>query len=281
MGLRRDYTWFIRDGYFIRSPLSVDGVKISESDRTREEAEWLERQKAREKRAAERAKARGENQASPAEEPASTPPVTVEDMLKQMREPQFVSSAYFLRFKFDPGHYALAGRERLNDRDVLKIEYYPSGLFNEDRTRPNRKLRDKDDEIEEKMNKVSMVTLWIDPDAHQILQYTFDNIDMDFLPGRSLVRVDDLKATMKMSQPFPDVWLPATHRDALRHDAGRRRRRRTLRRHLSRLQACRGDDEDQAVIRRCAGATHVGALHDRLGDPRADRRAIVGTNASR
>ena len=125
-GFERDYTWFIRDGYFIRSPLKVDGVKISESDRTREEAEWLERQKAREKRAAERAKARGENQASPAEEPASTPPVSVEDVLKQTREPEFVSAAYFLRFKFDPGHYALAGRERLNDRDVLKIEYYPS-----------------------------------------------------------------------------------------------------------------------------------------------------------
>ena len=209
-GEEREYTWFLRDGYFIRSPLKVDGVKISESDRTREEAEWLERQKAREKRAAERAKARGENQASPAEEPASTPPVSVEDVLKQTREPEFVSAAYFLRFRFDPGHYALAGRERLNDRDVLKIEYYPSLLFNEGRTRPNRKLRDKDDEIEEKMNKVSLVTLWIDPDAHQILQYTFDNIDMDFLPGRSLVRVDDLRASMKMSQPFPGVWLPAT-----------------------------------------------------------------------
>jgi hypothetical protein len=31
---------------------------------------------------------------------------------------------------------------------------------------------------------------------------------MDFLPGRSLVRVDDLKASMRMHQPFPDVWLP-------------------------------------------------------------------------
>jgi hypothetical protein len=33
---------------------------------------------------------------------------------------------------------------------------------------------------------------------------------MDFLPGRSLVRVDDVKASMKMSQPFPAVWLPAS-----------------------------------------------------------------------
>ena len=209
-GFERDYTWFIRQGYFIRSPLRVDGVKIGESDRARAEDEWLEREKSREKRAAERAKARGEDPDKATAEAPGGAPASVEDVLKQTREPQFVSAAYFLRFKFDPGHYALAGRERLNDRDVLRIEYYPSRLFNEGRTRPNRKMRDRDDEIEEKMNKVSLVTLWIDPKEHQIVQYTFDNIDMDFLPGRSLVRVDDLKASMKMSQPFPDVWLPAT-----------------------------------------------------------------------
>ena len=53
------------------------------------------------------------------------------------------------------------------------------------------------------MNKVSLVTLWVDPKTHQILQYTFDDIDMDFFPGRSLVRVGDLKATMRMGQAFP------------------------------------------------------------------------------
>ena len=25
--------------------------------------------------------------------------------------------------------------------------------------------------------------MWIEPDAHQIVKYTFDNIDFDFLPG--------------------------------------------------------------------------------------------------
>jgi hypothetical protein len=91
---------------------------------------------------------------------------------------------------------------------ALKIEYYPEGLFREGRTRPNRRARDRDDEIEEKMNKVSLITLWVDRERQQILQYTFDDIDMDFLPGRSIARVDDVKATMRMGQPFPDVWLP-------------------------------------------------------------------------
>jgi hypothetical protein len=208
-GFDREYTWFIRQGYFIRSPLKVDGVRISEAERTQYEERWIKREHQREKRAQERARERGE--VPPAgSTTAGEAPATVEDVLKESLEPRFVSAAYFLRFKFDPGHYALVGRERLNDREVLRIEYYPSKLFTEGRTRPNKKVRERDDEVEEKMNKVSLVTLWIDPGEHQILQYTFDNIDMDFLPGRSLVRVDEVKASMKMSQPFPDVWLPGS-----------------------------------------------------------------------
>ena len=60
------------------------------------------------------------------------------------------------------------------------------------------------------MDKVSMVTLWIEPKDHQILQYEFSNIDFDFLPGRALVRLDDLHAAMKMREAFPGVWLPDT-----------------------------------------------------------------------
>jgi hypothetical protein len=211
-GFTREYVWFIRQGYFIRSPLKVDGVRISEEERTREEQRWIEREKSREKRAEERARQNQDPDAAntPQTEPAEATVDDVQDVLKQSLEPRFVSAAYFLRFKFDPGHYALAGREQLSGRDVLQIEYYPSKLFNEGRTRPNKKVRDRDDEIEEKMNKVSLVTLWIDPAAHQILQYTFDNIDMDFLPGRSIVRVDELKASMKMLEPFPTVWLPGS-----------------------------------------------------------------------
>jgi hypothetical protein len=213
-GFDRDYTWFIRQGFFIRSPLKADGVRISEEERAREEETWIRRERAREER---RLKRTGVSVSIPGGvkvdetiEPAPETPQTVEDVLKQSVEPRFVSAAYFLRFKFDPGHYALAGRERMLDRDVLRIEYYPSKLFTEGRSRPNKKVRDKDEQIEEKMNKVSLVTLWVDPKAHQIIQYTFDNMDFDFLPGRSIVRVDDLNASMRMSQPFPDVWLPAT-----------------------------------------------------------------------
>ena len=226
-GMRREYTWFIRDGIFVRSPISANGVKLSEDDRRTAEQQWLRRQKSREereKRNAARAATGlppdGEERqvtigpdgvtTSSADDKAGGAPITnTDDMLKQVREPQFVSSAYFLKFKFESGHYALAGREPVGDVQALKIEYYPeAGLFKDGRSKPDRKIKDEDDKIEEKMNKVSMVTLWVDPKTYQILQYTFDDIDMDFFPGRALVRVDDLKATMKMAQPFPNVWLP-------------------------------------------------------------------------
>ena len=30
-GERRDYTWYIRDGFFVRSPVKVNGVTIGEA----------------------------------------------------------------------------------------------------------------------------------------------------------------------------------------------------------------------------------------------------------
>jgi len=207
-GFVREYTWFIRQGYFIRSPVRFDGVRINEDERARQEERWIEREKSRGRRAQERAKERGETLPESSQPSPSPDPGAPVDVLRNSLEPQFVSAAYFLRFKFEPGHYALVGRERLSERDVLRIEYYPEQLFNEGRTRPNKRARDRDDQIEEKMNKVSLVTMWVDASEHQIIQYTFENIDMDFLPGRSLVRVDELKASMKMLQPFPNVWLP-------------------------------------------------------------------------
>lgn len=213
-GFVREYTWYIRDGVFVRSPLTANGVRIDEDERLAYEERWMRRERRRQARArAERAR---DEDASESSQPAEVPEPAQEgissrgDVLSSAIEPRFVSAAYFLRFKFDPGHYALAGRTTWNGREVLQIEYYPSKLFTEGRTKPDRRVRERDEQIDEKMNKVSLVTLWIDPAQHQILQYTFDNMDMDFLPGRSIVRVDELRASMTMTEAFPDVWLPGT-----------------------------------------------------------------------
>src|SRR5258708_32547203 len=68
----------------------------------------------------------------------------------------------------------------------------------------------RDAEFQRLMNKVALVTLWVEPKAHQIVKYTFDNVGFDFLPGQWLVHVSDLKATMSVGQPVPDVWLPTS-----------------------------------------------------------------------
>lgn len=58
------------------------------------------------------------------------------------------------------------------------------------------------------MNKVSVVTLWVLLDTHQVIRYTFDNVDWGFLPGRWLLRAEEARASMRMVEAFPDVWLP-------------------------------------------------------------------------
>jgi hypothetical protein len=204
-GERRDYTWYIRDGFFVRSPLKFNGVEIGESERRSYEASYLKRMQARDKRRS--------NGAADAAEPAAAVPADVDGLIRQTREPQFISSAYFLRFKFEEGKYALVGHETLDGRDVLRIEYYPTRMFGgSDRRRNERGTTDsdkaRDAQFQKLMNKVALVTLWVEPKAHQIVKYTFDNVGFDFLPAQWLVKIDDLKASMTMAQPFADVWLP-------------------------------------------------------------------------
>ncbi len=214
-GERRDFTWFIREGYFVKSPLKVNGVTVSESDRQTFEADFLKRAKERDRRASARA-ASAEPGAQAGDAPGE-PPKDIDAFLSQRRQPGFIDSAYFLRFKFEQGKYALVGHESFNGKDVLRVEYYPTRLFSHENEKQQRRASedkppakgdDLDAALERMMNKVSLVTLWIDPASSQIVKYTFDNVNLDFLPAAWLLRVNDLKASMTMTQAFPDVWLP-------------------------------------------------------------------------
>jgi hypothetical protein len=204
-GWRREYAWFPRDGLFIRSPLRVDGVTISEADRRKAEDAWVKGERRRE---SFRVKSDATVEATTEAPAAKDATAATAEGVRQALEPGFVSAAYFLKFKFDPGQYALAGRETLEGRPVLRIEYYPTKLFSDGRARPNRRVRERDVDIEPKMNKTALITLWIEPAAQQILKYEFRNLPWDFLPGRAILRVDEVTASMEMGQPFPDVWLP-------------------------------------------------------------------------
>ena len=120
-------------------------------------------------------------------------------------EPRFISESYFMEFTFEPSNYYFAGRETLAGREVVQIEYYPTDLFDEGSDSDDA---EPDERLVRGFNKTTLITLWIDPEAYQIVRYTVDNTGLDFLPGRWLIRVDGLEASMEMGQPINDVWLP-------------------------------------------------------------------------
>jgi hypothetical protein len=224
-GMKREFTWYVREGYLIRSPVRFDGVELEQDARVKYEARWLEEEKKREAKAKEEKANEEKGKGEPSERradaraPEAGDEASLEQFVDQRGEPRFISEAYFLRFRFEPGNYYFAGREILAGRPVVKVEYYPTRLFRSDETKNDegqgRQRRDRErrgqdeDDFSRQFNKVALVTLWIDPAEHQIVRYTFDNLDFGFLPGRWLVRLDEIRISMTMGRVLDGVWLPA------------------------------------------------------------------------
>jgi len=199
-GFRHEYEWYVREDAVVRSPRRFDGVDIGEAERREYEADWLRRQ---ERREAER-----EEEGRVSVRVSPTEGVTRETGAadRERLEPEFITDAgYFLEFPFEPGNYYLAGYETIVGREVVKIEYYPTDLFDDDSEPDSERER----RIAEGFAKTSLVTLWVDPELHEVVRYTFENVGLDFLPGRWLVRVDGWHASIEMAQPIGGVWLPS------------------------------------------------------------------------
>ena len=111
---KRDFTWYERDGMHVRSPVRFDGVTVGEKERGEYETELDQAREGAPGTQGARTSARKEKSASArtACRSSSGGPVTT--------EPRFVSEAYFMDFKFEPGNYYLAGREKLEGQDVLR-----------------------------------------------------------------------------------------------------------------------------------------------------------------
>ena len=139
----------------------------------------------------------------------------MDGLISQTRQPQFISTAYFLRSSSNRGNTrwsaasnstaAGAADRVLPDAPVLRLA--DTAARPKDPAKPPRDRR-QDLEVERLLNKNSLVTLWVEPGAKQIVKFVFDNVQTDFLPISWLFRLDDLKASMTMIQPFKDVWLP-------------------------------------------------------------------------
>jgi len=87
-GARYDYTWFIQDGFFIRSPLKANGVTIGEDERRKYEANYLQRQQRRDRRRQEQER-EPKGAAAPADSalPSDPIPTDIEGFIRQTRQP--------------------------------------------------------------------------------------------------------------------------------------------------------------------------------------------------
>ena len=110
----REYTWIVREDMHVRSPLRYDGVAVPDDQRVRYEESWMRREKERQER-----KAKGEKEDAEVVVSGSGVDVTGKTV---PTEPRFVSEAYFMDFKFEPGNYYVAGREQFEGQEVVKIE---------------------------------------------------------------------------------------------------------------------------------------------------------------
>ncbi len=85
-GAQREYVWFPREGFFIRSPRKADGVEIGEAERRRAEEAWLKREREKEtRRAKQKDGLEGQNDTGNATD--------IPDVIRQTIEPEFVQAA--------------------------------------------------------------------------------------------------------------------------------------------------------------------------------------------
>ena len=182
-----EYTWYVRDGYLVRSPVRVNGAEASEAARDAAEEEWLRRVVAGE----------------PAER---------------------IERDSFFDFGFEPGSYLVVGRQVIDDRELIEVEYYPRRSFSLDESRDesegppawrrdllfgapllgNQAGRAKSERL---IGRGSLVTLLVDPQEKRIFRATIESPGLEGLPGW-LVRVDAVRASIQMHRPFGEVWLP-------------------------------------------------------------------------
>ena len=181
----REYEWYVRDGTAVRSPVRVDDVGIDDAARRGYERSWL------------REEDRRRAGLLTGDDPRGTEGRELVDQGDP--EPRFVTDFfYFLEWTSEPGEYYVVGRETVAGREVVRIEFYPTGAF----------WKEAGERINRGIVKTSMVTLWIDPEIHQIVQYSFENAGLDFLRLRWLLRADGLQAVMELA-PVRGVWMPA------------------------------------------------------------------------
>jgi hypothetical protein len=168
-GFTSEYVWYVRDGYLVRSPVSVNGAPVPDDDRRREEDQFIESAK------------------------------------EGKKSGQGIDRDQFFGFDFKKGEFFYAGKKEYKGQEVAVIEFYPEGMFKDDKEKATDNL---DVKIERGLDKSMMAILYVIPEEHQIVRMELGNIDFGFLPGKWLVRIDQIGAAMTMAKQYGKVWLP-------------------------------------------------------------------------
>ena len=256
-GYLREYHWFVREGYLLRSPVRLDGVEPSPEFRATYESKWFERERLTSVAPVDKVDARAGSDGINEDIGSNTDarqtrhlngnvvterqPQPRSELRLELGEP--VEREYFLGLNFEPGNYFFAGKEKLENRDVLRIEYYPSNMFasknrpqfweRRDPMKPKPKaqrmplrhdgntlapLKEQtvepdrvfglDQDNSRRFNVTTMVTLWVDQAEEQIVKVSMENVSTEFLNISWLLRIEDVRASMTMGEPLEGVWLP-------------------------------------------------------------------------
>ena len=198
----------------VRSPVRFDGVTVGETDRREYEDDWIQRERERLERRAKRdaEKRRQATAAEPAPRAASRPARRRSPRRASSPKPTSWTSSSSPATTTSPAASSSTAtrccgssttRRRCSTTTTTRSarrEMLRRRRKADKKNQPSDRGHDKEpseQDIERKMNKTALVTLWIDPAEHQIVKYTFDNVWMDFLPGgvararRRYPRLDD------------------------------------------------------------------------------------------
>ncbi|MCK7493449.1 MAG: hypothetical protein MZW92_20245 [Comamonadaceae bacterium] len=214
-GQRREFQWFIRDGFLVRSPVKANGASLGAARSAKYEARLAEEGAGRgssgpgeggqqkDEAAGGSGSGRGGGSTSWSRNSGRSTPRSDKEVVALVgTEPRFISEAYFMKFPFEPGNYYLAGRETIDGRDGGEGRVLPDEAVHRrrgaagrrsvtrsaaasgdvkvdsaDRREPRRQggqarsppgearqgRRDRGRNRDARMNKVTMVTMWIDP----------------------------------------------------------------------------------------------------------------------
>ncbi|MEE8583337.1 MAG: hypothetical protein V3T83_00635 [Acidobacteriota bacterium] len=125
-----------------------------------------------------------------------------EKWFHRKRDGRRLEREIFFDFDFKQGELLFAGYQQFEGRKLAVIEFYPRHFFSREA------YGDEERRYTEMLDKTTLVRLLVEPQEHQMVRMTFENVGLEFLPYRWLVRVDDLSASITMAKPIENVWLP-------------------------------------------------------------------------